>query len=405
MLREDQAAPNPAGVAAGRFDSFPSDFAFNDAGQIAFATTTALRGATTPTISSVHGVFAADGIDLINAARTGEMAGGIVMRSFGMGRHSLNRHGQIAYLASLTGGGTVLRLWTPDLRWRAAGDGLWSASQNWTLGLTPAAMHRVFIEPEAALTVAGPAANASVKSLKIGGGAGAAELRWTADATLTAEGITVSTNGTLSGGGTAAAPLVCEGTLSPGASSSAGWLTVTGEAQLAGSAVVKIELGGAGGMDSDRMIFQGGVELAGALEVSLINGHAPAAGQVYLIAAVGGTRTGTFAGLPEGALVGTFGGRDLHLTYAGGDGNDLALTASALPVSPLPPPTIDLEENTGHVLLLFHGHAGRNYVIQRSTDMAEWAAVHSATAPASGEIPFTDTTPPPGRVFYRAKPQ
>jgi len=40
---------------------------------------------------------------------------------------------------------------------------------------------------------------------------------------------------------------------------------------------------------------------------------------------VEGTLTGEYDGLGEGDLVGSFGGENLFITYAGGDGNDVAL--------------------------------------------------------------------------------
>ena len=45
---------------------------------------------------------------------------------------------------------------------------------------------------------------------------------------------------------------------------------------------------------------------------------------------VGGSLSGSFLDLAEGGLVGNFGGTNLLITYAGGDGNDLTLL-SALP--------------------------------------------------------------------------
>ncbi len=402
LVREDQAAPDPAGVPAGRFATVPSDFAFNDAGQMAFATTTALRGVTLPTTSSVHGVFTTDGTDFINIARTGQSVEGSVLRTFATGRRSLNGHGQVAYSASLTDGRSVLRLWTPDLHWRSGTSGAWDVGGNWTLGLTPAAVHRVFVEPATAVTIAGAATGAAVKSLKIGGGGGAATLVWQAGTVLSAaEGVIISPNGTLAGGGTVDGTLFCEGTLSPGAS--AGVLTVAGVTQLAATAVTRIELGGNAPADSDLVALLGDATLGGTLAVSLIGGHIPAPGQSYLVTTVGGTRSGTFAGLPEGALVGTFAGAPLWITYAAGDGNDVALTTVPPAVAPLPPPTLTLDEPTGHVHLVFHGHPGMTYEIERTADLTTWTTVHTLVAPANGIMTLTDTSPPSGRTFYRGR--
>ena len=57
----------------------------------------------------------------------------------------------------------------------------------------------------------------------------------------------------------------------------------------------------------------------------------PGTGQVYtLIDNVSSTSSGTFAGLAEGATV-TLDGKNLTLSYVGGDGNDVVLTSAGLP--------------------------------------------------------------------------
>ena len=63
------------------------------------------------------------------------------------------------------------------------------------------------------------------------------------------------------------------------------------------------------------------------LTVHLIDGFMLTAGETFEIIDIAGVLTGTFAGLPEGALVDTEGLLDLQITYACGDGNDIVLTA------------------------------------------------------------------------------
>ena len=60
----------------------------------------------------------------------------------------------------------------------------------------------------------------------------------------------------------------------------------------------------------------------------------PAAGATFLILPIAGnaTRTGTFAGLSEGTRI-TVGSSSFHLTYQGGDGNDVALVANRAPTA------------------------------------------------------------------------
>lgn len=95
---------------------------------------------------------------------------------------------------------------------------------------------------------------------------------------------------------------------------------------LDGTSNLAIEIGGAmPGTEYDQLLVAGDLELNGLLTLSMINNFAPAPGQAFTIIDVGGERHGEFAGLPEGAAVGNFGGRDLFVTYQAGDGNDVAL--------------------------------------------------------------------------------
>lgn len=70
--------------------------------------------------------------------------------------------------------------------------------------------------------------------------------------------------------------------------------------------------------------------LGGTLDVALYYGFTPTTGQSFQIITVDGERTGNFAGLAEGDLVTSFGNVGLYITYRGGDGNDVVLTAAAL---------------------------------------------------------------------------
>jgi hypothetical protein len=87
--------------------------------------------------------------------------------------------------------------------------------------------------------------------------------------------------------------------------------------------------GGVPGTDFDQLLVTGDATLDGVLDVSLIAPFTPTPGQSFEIIDVGGSLSGIFSGLPQAALVGNLGGTDLFITYAGGDGNDVALFASA----------------------------------------------------------------------------
>ena len=154
---------------------------------------------------------------------------------------------------------------------------------------------------------------------------------------------TVTSGGTLAGHGTVGAVIVTSGgTLAPGDSqntSSLGVLT-TGDVALFGGAHLSLELGGTAAGQHDQLAVHGSVFLAGAtLTGTLVNGFAPAIGDSFTIIDNDGTDAvnGIFAGLAEGAFV-TLGGIAFSISYHGGDGNDVTLTAGQ--ASPPPPPTV-----------------------------------------------------------------
>lgn len=118
--------------------------------------------------------------------------------------------------------------------------------------------------------------------------------------------------------------LINNGEISPGFS--AGALVVDGALQHATDGVLRIELGGdVAGTQYDQLKVLGDVNLAGQLQIELIDGFTLLESDVFEILDVGGTLTGTFAGLPQGDLVGQFNGVNLYIRYDWGDGNDVAL--------------------------------------------------------------------------------
>jgi hypothetical protein len=87
------------------------------------------------------------------------------------------------------------------------------------------------------------------------------------------------------------------------------------------------------------------VALSGALNLSM--GYTPAAGDGFVILTNDGTDAviGTFAGMPEGTTM-SLGGLNFHITYHGGDGNDVALTSL---VGTPPPQVASTRINDGSV--------------------------------------------------------
>ena len=322
IARTGQAAPD----ANGTFSSLDGSPVLNDSGQVAFFAS--LIG-TSGGNSDDRGIFTGDGIDLIQVVREGDsLAGGVVTQVSlnAVGRDSLNEHGQIAYLVTLDNGSDeVIGRWTPDLRWRDSSSGNWDTASNWTLGLNPAHVHDVLIDPATNLTVTGPAADTTVRSLQIGGGNGMATLALQEGVSLFVNGgiVTVESNGVLTGSGTIVGDVHALGIISPGAS--AGTLAIDGNVLLGSSATTLIELGGLGSDQFDRLVVTANLHLDGDLLVSLIDGHSLGMNQHYLIADVGGELFGQFNTLDEGALVGSFAGHDLFISYTGGNGNSVVL--------------------------------------------------------------------------------
>ena len=128
--------------------------------------------------------------------------------------------------------------------------------------------------------------------------------------------------------------------MSPGTMSSGNYadvVTIDGDWIKTGGSK-EVDLGGlfSGSGDKSRTEFDwvdvtGNVELAGLLDVQLIDGFNLFRGMSFDILRVGGTLTGQYDGLGEGALVGNFGGENLFITYTAGDGNDVSLYTNPVP--------------------------------------------------------------------------
>ena len=151
-----------------------------------------------------------------------------------------------------------------------------------------------------------------------------------AGSTLNLAGV-VTFNGFVSGGanfsGNGGLTVLFEGGYSPG--DSAADVGLDGNLVFGDNNTLFVELGGlTPGTDSDRLVVTDSVTLGGVLDVSLISQFTPSLGRTFEIINVGGSLTGAFSGLSQAALVGNFGGTNLFINYAGGDGNDVWLAAT-----------------------------------------------------------------------------
>src|SRR5204862_5190114 len=103
-----------------------------------------------------------------------------------------------------------------------------------------------------------------------------------------------------------------------------------GDYNQAAAGALNVEIAGtnAATPDFDQLVVSGAVTLGGALNLSLLNGFDPLAGNTFRILdkTSAGPISGTFAGLPEGAMF-SVGLTTFRITYVGGEGNnDVVLT-------------------------------------------------------------------------------
>ena len=129
-----------------------------------------------------------------------------------------------------------------------------------------------------------------------------------------------------SGGGA----VTFQGGLNPGLSP--GTIEFSGDVILGENSMTTIEIAGLTSDEFDRLVFANPdsiltIEEGAALDVQLINGFGLGYSQEFIFSDLAGSNStvGTFSGLGEGDLVGSFGGFDLFISYAAGSGNDISL--------------------------------------------------------------------------------
>lgn len=133
--------------------------------------------------------------------------------------------------------------------------------------------------------------------------------------------------GAYSGGGfTGGGALVILGDLRPGFSPAV--TTFGGDLTLGAGAHTEIDVEGLLPGQFDVLQVSGHATLAGTLAVLLGGGFLPGPGQTFLFLTAGQGVSGQFAGLTDGALVGTFGGQPFFIDYAA---NSVALYTAPVP--------------------------------------------------------------------------
>ena len=254
----------------------------NDLGTVAFFGTNS---------AGASGIYLGDGQQLLTVAFTGQSLAGSTISSVSFsggsdrgGGSQFNNNGQFAYSASLANGTSTIQLFTPTLHFRSAASGPWTTRSNWTLGLLPASVHDVVIDPAAALAITGPMLPTTIKSLTINGtGANVAELTLQNTGTITAAGgASTGVSGRLGGSGKIIANFSSAGTIAPGLAASAGSISVTGNVTLQSTAHLALDLGGLTRKTGyDFFGVTGLLTLGGSLDVSLLGAFTPQAGNTF----------------------------------------------------------------------------------------------------------------------------
>jgi uncharacterized repeat protein (TIGR01451 family) len=139
--------------------------------------------------------------------------------------------------------------------------------------------------------------------------------------------VTVNGDGILGGAGTIANTVTINGggRLSPGSSTA---ILHTGNLSLTTGSTLIIEINGpTAGVDDDQVSVTGSVTLGNAT-LTVLPGFTPIAGETFTIIDndLSDAVAGTFAGLPEGSIFAA-GASRFRISYVGGSGNDVTLTA------------------------------------------------------------------------------
>ena len=112
-------------------------------------------------------------------------------------------------------------------------------------------------------------------------------------------------------------------TIAPGFST--GLINFDNDLECGAACTIEIEIAAAD--DFDQIIVEGDWTVAGILDVQLIDGYEPCPFESFIIGDAQGAVSGQFNGLSEGDIAASFGNINMSISYVGGDGNDIVLTA------------------------------------------------------------------------------
>jgi hypothetical protein len=172
--------------------------------------------------------------------------------------------------------------------------------------------------------------------------------------------------------------------------------------------VLNIRLNGTNVGEYGRLISSGDVTLTGG-SLSASPGFNPQPGQVFTIVdktspgpitTVPGYNTAVFG--PEGTIT-TLNGMPFRLSYVGGDGNDLTLTA----FTPVPMVLSDIQRPFGtQFVFSYSADVGLRYAVERAVQpgvtWSNWTTIQTDTA-NTNPMTVTDTAATNGMNFYRVR--
>ena len=291
----------------------------NDAGVVAFRDSLTDAGNLSGT-----GIFLSDGIDTVTVVRRWDEIDGDRIRGLNQAPNlgDLNNFGQVIY--ENESAEDVIYIFTPDLHYRADGNGSFDEGDNWTLSLDPGDPHDTFFATDTDITVTAEAGSRKVNSLEIGGGEGLATFNLSQGASIeVAEQVTVLEGGMLGVEGVVVGDVINTGGIlapgtSPGTFNLAGDLTITGDSDL------EIELGGTVQGETYDLLSQSdgitGVSLGGTLTVRLIDDFASSitSDDSFTVLTSDNPLIGTFTNIASNERLSISGGSFL-VTY--GDGS------------------------------------------------------------------------------------
>ncbi len=223
--------------------------------------------------------------------------------------------------------------------WSSNVNGNWSDRLTWNAGSQPAddrmvphawgtARYAVVFDQPGANPTVTLDQDARVESVRV-----ADRLRLTVGNDLTVDQVlTIDQFGVLIGNGLIVGNVSSAGSIIPG--DSAGSIAINGNLVQQSTASLQLELFGLTPVSQyDQLVVAGNANLAGALNVIIGNSFDLVPGMTFEVIDIAGTSTGIFTNLLEGSVVTTDpkSGVPLTISYVGGDGNDVVLTAVAVP--------------------------------------------------------------------------